>query len=400
MPTEDPRKDPLSGAQTGRQPGHIPFSQQDILDPETEKRLRKEKAERAAAIGRVRDELSGLCRSLAPAGSMGPLWWAQKLPDGANLRFLSIEAVEDRRRMVVPFSRMARLDGDVPVCVLYSRASLSPPDAEAVVTTSELPKSKLGDDALLHADASLSGQLHEFVESLEAAEKDGSFRVVLVADAPKLQYFGVRQNPFLGSVRHAGLWNTQGILKAIDDLASRIEAGIDALFPFLLQISKECDRRWMLDSNGVLSAAARSLFDAAGEVDLSAATAPGAEDLLRIQGVWEVARTEVKGRLEAVIKKLAQEPLSTFEEKRDLAAMLMQAIDRWGFRPKSPHTGNPSILRVRQTRGAETGTYQFDEIPSADQDVPSSRRTSRGATAQVPVFELTDRPTDRRRRKS
>lgn len=398
MPTEDPKKDPLSGAQTGPQPGYLRPSEQDILDPETERRLREQEAERTAVVGRVRDELTGLCRSLAPAASMGPAWWAQKLSDGTNLRLLSIEAIEQRRRAVILFSRLARLEGHVPVCVLYSRESLSPSDAEALASTSELPKSRHSADPLIRADVGLSGQLQEFGESLQTAEKDGPLRVVLLAEPAKMRYFGVRENPFLGSLRHAGLWSAEGILNALSDLAGPVETGTTALFPFLIQISKECDRRWMLEKNGVLSAAAKSLFDAVGEVDLSAAAAPGAEDLLRIQSVWEVARAEVKGRLEAVIKKLSQEPLETFEEKRDLAAMLMQAIDRWGFRALSPFNQQPAFLRVLRgpSKKGQEGYFQFET--RSEDGARKSGRDYKGTFEQLPAFTLVDRPTDRRRK--
>jgi hypothetical protein len=128
-------------------------------------------------------------------------------------------------------------------------------------------------------------------------------------------------------------------------------------------------------------------------------------ELQGILDIWKATREAVKPRLEAIIAELTKVEHKTFEEKRQTADLLRSVMESFAFRPISPITGNPSVLRVRQSARTPRGFFSFDEPPTPKArptgtgavDTSVSQRNARGGTAQLVAFLLTDRPPDRRR---
>lgn len=140
--------------------------------------------------------------------------------------------------------------------------------------------------------------------------------------------------------------------------------------------------------------AAKAAVDA---VDLDATSGPGMppEAVLRqIRSIWEATRAEVKSKLEEAIRSLSTVQFGTYEEKRAIATELAKTMEVWGFRAKSPYSGQPATLRCRQNAKNPNGYFCFDEAP-VNPDARTSA-TVRGGRVQLPVFSLVDPPPDKR----
>jgi hypothetical protein len=103
--------------------------------------------------------------------------------------------------------------------------------------------------------------------------------------------------------------------------------------------------------------------------------------------LWEAIQPALQTRLEAIIEQLSKVKLDTYEEKRQLAAEVAVALQRWGFRAVSPATGVPSYLRCRQTPQNPRGFFYFQHIAGQDA-VHAPQEEAKTGSATLPAFKL------------
>jgi hypothetical protein len=221
--------------------------------------------------------------------------------------------------------------------------------------------------------------------------------LALVRASPEsLRGFGLLagSSPGLARCPHAQL---EDVLNAY---ASKLNNGGASLLITVALLPKSYDAGWVeRDRKDDIREAARQALDG---IDLAGATGPAASPmaaLSEIRSVWEVTRAEVKVKLEETIVALSKVRLDTFEEKKSLAAELQRTMAMWGFRAQSPE-GNPAILRCNRSPRSPHGYYVFDEgRPPRDAGDDGAQRSAktRGASSQLPVFTLVDRPAELRR---
>lgn len=238
--------------------------------------------------------------------------------------------------------------------------------------------------------------LKPLFQFLAAPQRHAHFMVFLDAPPALIRQSGLK--PLAHSSAHGRLARCP--IPAFEAVVRRLSGDLNpesaGLALSVVPIPRVCEPWWVFDEKTTkLRAAAQDLLSS---VDLAGATGPQTA-LGELRAIWETMRAEVKEKLEQAIEELSRVPLDTFEEKRALAAELQKTMAVWGFRAMSPD-GNPAILRCNRAPRNPNGFFVFDEgrppsgEPSGDRQ--ASVRT-RGATSQLPVFKLMDRPPGRSR---
>lgn len=111
--------------------------------------------------------------------------------------------------------------------------------------------------------------------------------------------------------------------------------------------------------------------------------------------VWQSLRAEMKDVIEARVRELSQMKLETYEQKRNVEAELRSVMDAWGFRAVAPRSGKPAYLRCRVQERNPYGQFYFSDVPRSEVVQPPDPEGV-VASAQVPLFSLTDALTDSR----
>jgi hypothetical protein len=351
-------------------------------------------AKRVAAAVAGAEEQSSLSCAIWMYGNIGsratwvtgPRQPAVRFPDDNTIRSIVEKARQDA---------LAR--GEEPLCVVEVRyhgestAENRWPEEEAL----RAYRQQLAAEELAPSAPDLE-EIELLAKLLGPRDAPGSFRVLLVAGEDVLAQFGL-PTPAPATIHGAiSPWDSVGLLGGKDLLASWIAAGkADALIA-LTSALPECDRRKVRDEKSQrVQVAASELLDLMSLDQASGLPADPRGALRDTNGLWQSVRSVVKERLESIILALSKCEFETFEEKRQVAAELREAMDKWGFRAKSPYSGKASILRCRQGESVPRGAFSFDEVPEGPES--TKRRSPRGGTAQIPAFELVDRPADRRR---
>lgn len=140
-----------------------------------------------------------------------------------------------------------------------------------------------------------------------------------------------------------------------------------------------------------VSPTARPPASDAPDAEVSASL--GAASLPRT--VWQSLRAEMKGVIEARVRELSQMKLETYEQKREVEAELRSVMDAWGFRAVAPRSGKPAYLRCRVQERNPYGQFYFSDVPRSEVVQPPDPEGV-VASAQVPLFSLTDALTDSR----
>lgn len=148
----------------------------------------------------------------------------------------------------------------------------------------------------------------------------------------------------------------------------------------------------MFDSKAAVSAAVKQLIDSVDGGELSTAASSGTERLLRLRGVWEAARAEVKDRLEGAIESLSEQEFPTLAEKEHVSAHIQEEIERWGFVAVAPHTGLPAYLRAKDAPKNPRGFFYFDPLPNVAPVLPPDE-SAQATGVRLPRFKLTDLPS-------
>ncbi len=135
-------------------------------------------------------------------------------------------------------------------------------------------------------------------------------------------------------------------------------------------------------------------------VDLSKSQMPTdtRESIARVHELWQLVRTEVKDRLEQIIKAMSQQQYETFEEKAEAAARLNELLDAWRFRAVSPSSGRASYFQCRVGERNPRGYFFFQDVDADSVPVTAPDPGAPRAPGQVPTFALTDFPPNPRHR--
>lgn len=289
--------------------------------------------------------------------------------------------------------------GDRPVCVVHVRFH-GAPEANSWTEEQELRSFRQG---LIEVNASPEGADLQALTRLSLLW----FRspVLLVTDEKVREELGLRAGSSPSARTGVMAVSAIDLLRHAERLTEWVSKGKADLFMALTIVSPQCERRWMgeLEPSTPEAVSGAPDLKSSNVPRLALADALGALD--DATALWRSARESARAHIEAAIVTLSKYKLKTFEEKRQVAMLLNDAMNTWGFRPLSPHTQRPATLRPRQASPGAAGTFQFDEQkPAKASDAESAPKSkgghedAHGGDAQLPVFRLTDRPPDRRRR--
>lgn len=191
--------------------------------------------------------------------------------------------------------------------------------------------------------------------------------------------------------------------EAFNLVASAMEALGRRESEFLLLLTslpKGCEP-WLVGEKSQAARLHEAVDRALEGISTPAAEEPLAEVSAPINGValarsvWQSLRAEMKEVIEARVRQLSQLTLETFEQKREVEAELRMAMDAWGFRAVAPRSGKPAYLRCRVQERNPYGQFYFSDVPRSEVVQPPDPEGV-VASAQVPLFSLTDALADSR----